>query len=153
MARSDDSAAAFDEFVDLWDQFLDERRDPTAIVVVEGERDRRALRRLGWDGPVGLVHRGRPIAETAQELIDEHARVIVLTDWDREGGTLARRLREFLEGRRGGVDLEYRRRFARLLRGELAHVEGLYGWVRRNAERHRVPFEAIVGDASGAPTG
>lgn len=148
-----DPRAAFGTFVVLWQRFLGERHRPGTVVVVEGERDRRALRRLGWDGRIAIVHRGRSLSATAQGLVEESRRAIVLTDWDSAGGTLARRLREFLEAERIDLDLDFRRELAVLLRGELVHVEGLFGWVRRNAERFGVPLETVIdGDeADGKP--
>jgi 5S rRNA maturation endonuclease (ribonuclease M5) len=152
MQREHDPKVAFGEFVELWRRLLAEGRTPGTTVVVEGERDRRSVRRLGWQGAVAIVHRGRTLSETAQALVAESRRVIVLTDWDSEGGTFARRLRGFLEAERVGLDLEYRRRLARLLRGELVHVEGLYGWAARNAARLGIPIEEIADGADEAPT-
>ncbi|MGA9840404.1 MAG: toprim domain-containing protein [Thermoplasmata archaeon] len=126
---------ALDEFVRLWERLRSESAEDGTVVLVEGGRDRTALRRLGLTGPIVTVHHGRPLAGTAHDLVGGSRRVIVLTDWDVEGGHLARRLREFLEADRISLDLEYRRRLARILRGELVHVEGLYGWARRLAER------------------
>jgi len=157
MQRDRNPLAAFEEFVELWQRLLAEAETPGTAIVVEGERDRRAVRRLGWTGPVAVVHRGRSLSATAQALVEGSRRVIVLTDWDTEGGVLARRLREFLEAGTVGLDLEYRRRLARTLRGELVHVEGLYGWARRTAERLGVPLETVVVPAGRAddrtPTG
>jgi len=130
-----DPAAVFDEFWELWTRLQSDSRVPGTVVVVEGERDRRSLRRLGLTGAVVLVHRGRTLAETAQHLSASSRRVIILTDWDTEGGHLAQRLKEFLGSGRSGPDLEHRRRFARVLRGELVHVEGLYGWAMHAAEK------------------
>jgi 5S rRNA maturation endonuclease (ribonuclease M5) len=130
-----DPAAVFDEFWELWTRLTSESRTPGTVVVVEGERDRRSLRRLGLAGPIVLVHRGRTLSETAQHLAGSARRVIILTDWDTEGGHLAQRLKEFLGSGRSGPDLEHRRRLARVLRGELVHVEGLYGWAARTAEK------------------
>jgi 5S rRNA maturation endonuclease (ribonuclease M5) len=130
-----DPAALFDEFWELWVRLQTDCQVPGTVVVVEGERDRRALRRLGLRGPIILVHRGRTISETAQHLAASARHVIILTDWDTEGGHLAQRLKEFLGVGRFGADLEHRRRLARVLRGELAHVEGLYGWAHRTAEK------------------
>lgn len=156
MQRERDPAAAFEEFIDLWQKLVAEGRVPGTTLVVEGERDRRSVRRLGWSGTIAMVHRGRTISATAQALVEGSRRVIVLTDWDTEGGTFARRFREFLTAERVELDLEYRRRFARLLRGELVHVEGLFGWTRRNAERFGIPIDAIVGgpgaDGTAPPT-
>jgi len=138
VASSRDPAAVFDDFWELWTRLQGDSRAPGTVVVVEGERDRRALRRLGLEGPVVLVHRGRTLSEIAQDLSATAKRVIILTDWDTEGGHLAQRLREFLGEGRAGPDLEHRRRLARALRGELVHVEGLYGWAAHTAEKaHR----------------
>ena len=144
MTTAQDPAALFDEFWELWARLLSDSRSPGTVVVVEGERDRRSLRRLGLRGPILLVHGGRTISETAQRLDTSARRVIVLTDWDTEGGHLAHRLREFLEAGRSGADLEYRRRFARILRGELAHVEGLYGWAVRTGEKGNRSLSALL---------
>lgn len=135
MATGRDPAAVFDEFWELWTRLQSESRRPGTVVVVEGERDRRSVRRLGLAGPVVLVHRGRTLSETAQHLSTTAHRVIILTDWDTEGGHLAQRLKGFLGSGRSGPDLEHRRRIARVLRGELVHVEGLYGWAMRAAEK------------------
>jgi 5S rRNA maturation endonuclease (ribonuclease M5) len=143
---------AFEAFVELWGRLLDESDDDRTVVVVEGERDRAAVRRLGWAGPVAVVHRGRPISATANGLAAGAGKVIVLTDWDTEGGHLARRLRDFLGPEHVRLDLDYRRRLARILRGELTHVEGLFGWARRNAERRGEPLERIL-DGAARPTG
>jgi 5S rRNA maturation endonuclease (ribonuclease M5) len=135
MEAGRDPAAVFDEFWELWTHLQSESRTPGTVVVVEGERDRRSIRRLGLDGPIVLVHRGRTLSETAHHLAASARRVIILTDWDTEGGHLAQRLKEFLGTGRSGPDLEHRRRLARVLRGELVHVEGLYGWAVRTAEK------------------
>jgi len=142
-----DPVALFEGFWELWSRFLQESRAPGTVVVVEGERDRRALRRLGVKGAIVLVHRGRTISETANVLSSTARHVIILTDWDTEGGHLAQRLREFLGGGRPGPDLEYRRRLARILRGELVHVEGLYGWATRTGEKANRSVATLLEDA------
>jgi 5S rRNA maturation endonuclease (ribonuclease M5) len=143
----------FEAFVDLWGRILAEQNGGRTVVVVEGERDRRAVRSLGWAGPVVVVHRGHPISATAQGLVGSATKVIVLTDWDQEGGHLARRLHDFLGSGEVELDLEYRRRLARILHGELTHVEGLFGWARRQAERLGEPLERLLDGAEPAPTG
>ena len=140
-----------DEFLELWGRLRAESVLAGTVVVVEGERDRRSLRRLGLSGPIVLVHRGDSLASTAHRLARGSRRVIVLTDWDTEGGHLARRLKEFLEAEPLSFDLEYRRRLSRILRGELVHVEGLHGWARRLAELRGAPLEHFLPD--GAESG
>jgi 5S rRNA maturation endonuclease (ribonuclease M5) len=133
--------ASWAEFLRLWEKFLDDSDRPGTVVVVEGERDRISLQRLGVRAPVVLVHHGRTLAQVAHELTVSATRAVVLTDWDTEGGHLARRLRGFLVPNR--LDLDFRRRLARVLRGEIVHVEGLAGWARRLAERDGVTFEGV----------
>jgi 5S rRNA maturation endonuclease (ribonuclease M5) len=146
-----DALAALEEFRELWGKLRGESEEAGTVVVVEGERDRRSLRRLGLAGPIVLVHRGDTLSGTAHRLLRQSRHVIVLTDWDNEGGQFARRLKEFLETERLDLDLDYRRRFARILRGELVHVEGLHGWARRLAERQGGSLEQFL--AASDPDG
>jgi 5S rRNA maturation endonuclease (ribonuclease M5) len=144
MRDGHDPAETLGEFLTLWQRLRSESREAGTAVVVEGERDRSSLRRLGLEGRIVKVHRGHTLSETAHDLLGENRRVVVLTDWDAEGGHLAHRLKEFLEAERIDFDLEYRRRLARIVRGELVHVEGLYGWAKRLAERMGHPIEELL---------
>jgi len=138
-------AVAFEEFVELFQRLRAEARTAGTVVLVEGVRDRQALRRLGLDGEIAVLHRGRSLSDTAAQLADGRRRVILLTDWDTEGGHFVQRLREFLTADRIELDLEFRRRLARILRGELVHVEGLHGWARRIAEQRGGSLEQYLG--------
>lgn len=149
MREGNDSEVALDRFVDLWQRLRARSAEPGTVVLVEGERDRRAVRRLGLPGAVTTLHAGRTLAETAQVLVRRGRRVVILTDWDTEGGHLAHRLGEFLKAERLELDLDTRRRLARVLRGELVHVEGLYGWARRLAESEGDSIEQRLDDADG----
>ena len=128
-------------FLKLWGEFLSSANDDSTVVVVEGERDRRSLQLLGVSGRVVLLHSGRGLSRLTRALSGSGQRVVVLTDWDREGGHLAHRLTELLVAEGVRVDAEFRRRLARALHGELAHVEGLAGWARRSAERAGAPLD------------
>jgi len=150
MRSGRDPAEALKEFLRLWDRLRSDSAEPGTVVVVEGDRDQTSLRRLGLPGPIVKVHRGRALSGTAHHLVGGSRRVIVLTDWDAEGGHLARRLREFLEAERLRLDLDYRRRLARIVGGELVHVEGLYGWARRLAERHGSSLDELLGPVGTA---
>lgn len=131
----------------MWGRLRDTAERPSTVVVVEGERDRRALTRLGLTAPIALAHRGVALAEVAHRLGKDHRRAILLTDWDRTGGQIARRLGEFLAAEEVEVDLDLRRRIGHALRGEVVHVEGLAGWAIRLAERVGTTWAL----ASGSP--
>jgi 5S rRNA maturation endonuclease (ribonuclease M5) len=150
MAKGAGAAATLDEFVELWQRFRAESQPPGTLIVVEGERDRRSVARLGVPAKIFVLHGGRTLARSAQELVRRGRRVVVLTDWDTEGGHLAHRLSEFLEAERLELDLLTRRRLAHVLRGELVHVEGLYGWARRLAEKQGDTLELLLGPVDGA---
>lgn len=150
MAGRSSSVEIWPEFLEVWERFRLASAEPGTIVVVEGERDRYSLRRLGLRGPITLVHRGQSLSALSHALAKESRRVIVMTDWDLEGGQLARRLERFLSSSGIELDLEFRRRFALVLRGELTHVEGLYGWARRTAERLGAPLDHFVDPEPGA---
>jgi 5S rRNA maturation endonuclease (ribonuclease M5) len=128
-------------FLKLWEEFLASANRDGTVVVVEGERDRRSLQLLGVSGRVVLLHSGRGMSRLTRALSSPGQRVVVLTDWDREGGHLAHRLTELLIAEGVHVDAEFRRQLARALHGEVAHVEGLAGWARRSAERAGAPLD------------
>ncbi|MCI4365075.1 MAG: toprim domain-containing protein [Thermoplasmata archaeon] len=150
MAKQTDPAAALEDFVELWQRLRLETATPGTFIVVEGERDRRSVGRLGLHGTIFVLHGGRTLSGSAQTLTNRARRVIVLTDWDTEGGHLAHRLAEFLEPEPLVFDLETRRRLAHVLRGELVHVEGLYGWARRLAEKQGESIESRLGPLESA---
>jgi 5S rRNA maturation endonuclease (ribonuclease M5) len=74
-------------------------------------RDERALRTLGARGQILVYNQGKSVAQTAQQLIETHRRIIVLFDWDRTGGHLARRLQELLQAQ-VDLDLAFRKELA-----------------------------------------
>jgi 5S rRNA maturation endonuclease (ribonuclease M5) len=133
--------SAWREFLRLWDRIQTDSLDPGTVFLVEGERDRVALRRLGIRAPIQLVHCGRSLSEVALELSESGRHVVVLTDWDSEGGQLAYRFRSLLHDGRLTLDFDTRRRLAHALRGEVVHVEGLAHWANRMAERAGAPLD------------
>ncbi len=104
-------------------------------VVVEGPRDRAALRALGYSGPVLLASgNGMNWANFVDSIEERYRTVALLTDFDGEGRALAARLRGRLE--RSGVRVapEWRNRLRELLDGTGCRtVEGL----KRLAEKSR----------------
>ncbi len=99
-------------------------------VIVEGRRDEAALRRLAVAGRVLCLKAGRGSRLDFLEQLDGFGRVIVLTDFDREG----RELRAWLYGElsRLGVkaDDTLWRRVKLLSRADVRSVEELPSFVR-----------------------
>ena len=103
----------------------------TAPVVVEGDRDVRALRSLGLRGEVLAVNRGSTVFATCEAIAARHREAIVLTDWDHRGGRLARLLRDGLEANGVRPNMNLRARIAVLSRKDVKDVESLPGYLDR----------------------
>ncbi|MDD5767899.1 MAG: toprim domain-containing protein [Methanothrix sp.] len=109
---------------------LVEASEDGAAMIVEGERDEKSLRDLGVEGPIVRAAR-RPALDVAEEAAREFDVVIVLTDWDRTGEELARKMERHLQGTGARVDLETRKRLKRMVRREIKDVESLSRFVER----------------------
>ena len=91
-------------------------------VLVEGQRDARALRKLGYEGRLATLSAfGRRGAATFQG----SQGVVVMTDLDREGAVLAARSVRRLTSDRLVASLAERRRLKAASRGRFLHIENL----------------------------
>ncbi len=109
---------------------LVEASEEGAAIIVEGVRDERSLRDLGVEGPIIRAAR-RPALEIAEEAARDYKEVVVLTDWDRAGEELARRMELHFQGTGARVDAETRERLKRMVRREIKDVESLSRFVER----------------------
>ena len=109
---------------------LVEASEEGAAIIVEGERDEQSLRDLGVGGPIVRAAR-RPALEVAEEAARKFGDVVVLTDWDRAGEELARKMETYLRSSGARVDLDTRERLKRMVRREIKDVESLSRFVER----------------------
>ena len=90
----------------------------------------RNIERAGVGGVV------KPIVKTSEEAARDYREIVILTDWDRAGEELARKLELHLQGTGARVDAETRERLKRMVRREIKDVESLSRFVERvRAER------------------
>ena len=145
---------SFQEFLELLRELREVVHREQAVLLVEGDRDRVALRRLGLP-PVAilLVHHGVTLSVLVVTVVRRGRTVIILTDWDRSGGELAHRLRSLFDDGRIRFDLDFRRRMARAVRGETQYVEALLPWAERAAKRAGAPLEHWLGPPLGSALG
>lgn len=108
-----------------------ERLSSEAAIVVEGLKDIEALRRLGIDKNVVALGRGRSIVAFCEDLAKEHDEVVILTDWDRKGGHLARTLKEALTTNSVKALESPRTQLVILTKKEIKDVEGLPAFLER----------------------
>ena len=103
-----------------------QEENKTIPIIVEGEKDILALRRLGIDGTIISLNLGVSLTNFCDKLADEFKDIIILTDWDRRGGFLCHTIKRNLEGR-VNCDIHYRELFAR--NAMIRTVEGLPSWI------------------------
>ena len=103
-------------------------------IVVEGIRDERALRALGFIGPIEKVNRGWDRPRLIAYLHSEYCKsptpdggppVILLMDWDRTGGRIQASIRERLMAMDSQVDEDLREVLLRTMKPEGRTVESL----------------------------
>jgi len=103
---------------------LNEESRNGALVVVEGKRDVRALRGIGFNGKIFMLCHNN----TLIKLIDEarkFSKIILLFDLDRKGRSLTKKSFIVLEAKKNIVDLSFRRQLTSLTRGKVIHIEEL----------------------------
>ena len=100
-------------------------------VVVEGMRDVEALSLLGIKRNVISLSRGMSIFALCESLSKEWDSVVILTDWDRKGGRLARKLREALMANGSKPVEAIRTQLAFLVKKDVKDIEGLPTFLRR----------------------
>ena len=110
-------------------------REEGFAIIVEGPRDKAALLRLGFVGPIEVVNRGWGMDRLAAYLYetygtrtnDRRSTMTLLMDWDRTGGKLQANLRRRLESFDVMIDEELRKVLMRTLKPETRVVESLGG--------------------------
>ena len=112
----------FEELVDL---------SADAPIIVEGIRDAGALSRLGIEKNVVTLNRGVSILTFCEQISRKSKKAIVLTDWDRRGGQLARMLKESLMANGVGVIDSIRTQIVILSKKEVKDVESMPTFIER----------------------
>lgn len=94
-----------------------------AIVVVEGIRDVKALRAIGFVGNVFMLCHNSNL-QTLTEKAKNYRKTILLLDLDREGRSLTKKAALRLE-KKSVIDLYFRRELSSTTRGRVKHIEEL----------------------------
>ncbi len=137
-----DARESLREFLELLRDLRETLVEENAVILVEGERDRASLLGLGLPAAsILLVHHGVTLSELVEGVVRRGRMVIILTDWDRAGGELAHRIHSLLDDGRVRTDLSFRRRLAKVVRGETQYVEAVLAWAERAAQRAGAPLD------------
>jgi len=119
-----DYKKSFDELEEALSELIEENK--IIPIVVEGEKDISALKKLGVNGVIISINSGLSLTDFCDFLARDYKDIIILTDWDRRGGFLCHTIRKNLEGR-VSCNLYYRQVFAK--NSMIRTVEGLPSWI------------------------
>ena len=95
------------------------------IIVVEGAKDRKSLRSMGVSGTILCLKSSRHNIASFAEQLDGEKEVILLTDFDREGVFLAKRLSRILNSLSVHSNLLLWSELRGLTRSDLRSIEEL----------------------------
>ena len=100
------------------------------VILVEGVNDVAALKAVGIDGDFFTIQcSGGPMR--AVEYVEAHGgKAVVLTDWDRRGGTIASQIRSMC-GSGHDIDFDVRADLGKLCRTYIKDIESLAVLVER----------------------
>ena len=104
----------------------------TAPVIIEGMKDEKALRKLGLTGEIIILNKGMSLSDFSDWIAERYNHVVILSDWDRRGGSLCRRLKELFKGR-VNYNVDLRQRLSKY--AMIKKVEGLPSWLETIYQR------------------
>ncbi|MEM2914243.1 MAG: hypothetical protein QXH91_02410 [Candidatus Bathyarchaeia archaeon] len=112
-------------------QKLIEKSREGAIILVEGLKDAKALRRIGITGKISCTKNIRiPLYDYLQEYVNSKNEIIVLTDFDRRGVQLASKMTNYLEKSGKPVNIKFWLELRGFITRDIKDVEGLASYVK-----------------------
>ena len=114
--------------LDAFNRILDSLNDLDSPVVVEGHSDTLALRSLGYHGSVIELNDGKSVLSTVEKLAQKLGTsgiFVIMTDWDRTGGRLAKQLKEYGESSDLVPNLRIRRDLSVICSKDITCIEEL----------------------------
>lgn len=125
--------------LEAFEEWLERAREEniSTPILVEGKRDREALRNLGFSGEIILLNQGHSIFFVVREISEKHERVIVLTDWDTKGNRLAALVVRACRANMIEADMDLRLELMNIVKKDASTVEALdtlYGRLRMQVE-------------------
>jgi len=107
----------------------------TIPIIVEGDKDIEALRKLEVTGEIIRFNQGLSIPDFCDMISQKYKSIILLTDWDRKGGYLCSTIKKNLEGL-VNCNTRYREIFSK--RSMIRTLEGLPSWIKTLKQKIRL---------------
>jgi 5S rRNA maturation endonuclease (ribonuclease M5) len=119
-----DYEQTLEELEDELTELRDENK--TVPIIVEGDKDIAALRKLDVPGEIIRFNKGLSVPDFCDIIAQKYQHIILLTDWDWRGTRLCYSIKKHLENR-VQCNLKHREVFAK--RCSCRTVEGLPSWI------------------------
>ena len=103
---------------------LQQMSDKGAVIIVEGKRDRKAMRALGITGDIELGTK-KSILVFCEDVAREYNNVIVLTDCDEKGDKLASLMEGYLRSTSADVNMDILKKIKNLVQKRIKDIESL----------------------------
>jgi len=95
-------------------------------ILIEGKKDEEALNKLGIKGNIIKVSgSGLKLFEVAEKAIESSSEVIILTDFDKKGDLLAKKLSNDIQSLGSHPDLNIRKNIMKITRRYIKDIESL----------------------------
>src|SRR4030042_3982291 len=104
-----DDLKTLEELEEILNELQEENE--TVPIIVEGEKDITALRRLEMTGESIRFNKGQSVSDFCDTIAQKYQKIILLTDWDWRGGRLGSSIKKHLENR-VECNMSYRQMFA-----------------------------------------
>ncbi len=107
---------------------LDKLSSSPYPILVEGLRDKKALRKLNILNEIIIINKGHSIVKVVDDLshlLGPKGKFIILTDWDRTGGNLYRLIKDHSTSCDLIMDNNFRKKLSFLTKNEIQCVEHL----------------------------
>lgn len=104
-------------------------------ILVEGNRDIKALRNLGFTGTIIKINEGLTLRHVAENIAETYREIIIFTDWDRKGNILEKSMITYLQYYNVTCNIEFKRKIAYYSKREIRCVEDLFHYVLQITEK------------------
>lgn len=102
------------------------RAEQGTPVLIEGKKDEEALNKLGIQGNIIKVSgSGLKLFEIAEMAVESSSEVIILTDFDKKGNILAKKLSNDIQSLGSHPDLNIRKNIMNITRKYIKDIESL----------------------------
>ena len=99
-----------------------------AVIVVEGKKDTESLGRLGIAGDIRHATH-EPLLSFSESLSKHEGEIVLLTDWDKKGGIIARKIITYLLSYGIMPNTEIRSKIRGLVKKRIKDVESLGNYI------------------------